>query len=103
MRTQLKTRIVEDSKSSARRALSECIVAHEKNPELLNVLRRRYSTRRVEKVCKQAQEDRELFELWKLEERSTEGTFTGLLNTQKYSRRSLSKRIARRASISFSI
>jgi hypothetical protein len=54
-------------------------------------------------VCKQAQEDRELFELWNMEERSTEGTFTRLLNTQKYSRRSLSKRIARRASISFSI
>jgi hypothetical protein len=51
MRTQLKTRITEDSESSARRALSECIVAHEKNPELLNVLRRRYSARRALRKC----------------------------------------------------
>jgi hypothetical protein len=57
----------------------------------------------IEKVCKQAQQRKELFEFRKLEKRSTEGTFTGLLNTQKYSRRGLSRRIVRRASISFSI
>jgi hypothetical protein len=57
----------------------------------------------VEKVCRQAQENRELFEFCHLKEVSTEGTFTGLLNTQKHSRRGLSRRIARRAAISFSI
>jgi hypothetical protein len=43
----------------------------------------------VEEACKQAQQRKEFFEFWKLEERSTEGTFTGLLNTLEDSRRGL--------------
>jgi hypothetical protein len=82
-----KTRITEDSESSARRALSKCKGA-QRRTELLNVLWKKILRQEgVEKVCKQAQERKELFEFWKLEERSTEGTFTGLLNTQKDSAR----------------
>jgi hypothetical protein len=68
-----KTRITEDSESSARWALSKCIGCTG-GTELLNVLwEERLRQEGIEKVCRQAQRERELFEFCHLKEESTEG------------------------------
>jgi hypothetical protein len=68
-------RITKDSESSARWALSGCIGAQE--DRTAGSSRRRYFSRRALRYCADRQRRRELFEFWKLEEESTEGSSQG--------------------------
>jgi hypothetical protein len=61
-----------------------------RNPELLNVLwEQRLCQEGIEEGCRQDTRRKELFEFYHLKEASTEGDFTGLLNTQRLSNRLL--------------
>jgi hypothetical protein len=75
-----RNRITKDSESSARWALSGCIGA-QKEDRTVERSGIRYSARWALSKCADRHRRRELFEFWNLEEESTKGIFTGLLNT----------------------
>jgi hypothetical protein len=95
------TRITEDSERLCQDGIEQVHKVH-RNPEPLNVLwEKRLRQEGVERVRRQHRE-KELLEFCHLKEASIEGTFMGLLNTQKDSARRLLEQGARKALI-FSI
>jgi hypothetical protein len=71
-----KTRITEDSEEFCKKASSKCIGAQGPRTAEFSV-EKRLGQEGVERVCKQAQENRELFEFCLVKEESKEGSSLG--------------------------